>query len=253
MVLFGGPARANEFDPFDDVDRVGAYEVWGGADASARAWYAYSGVTVAPLGDIHADGLRLRVLQGAGEYKLEGNRTARKALSDLLVGYQFAADDMTVKVFAGWSMLATQIRGAETSAENAVVEHGPKIGTEVWLDWSEATWASFDVQYSTVRDTVAARARVGQRLDNDISAGPEIVYNRTTLTRDEVSSPDFNVIELGNTRFGAFVRYDWFGGEFSASGGLSIDVAQAGHTVQAERVRADRLSPYAAFTLLMQF
>ncbi|MBX9926243.1 MAG: cellulose biosynthesis protein BcsS [Hyphomicrobiaceae bacterium] len=241
-------AVANEFDPFDDVDRVGVYEVWGGADASARAWYAYSGVTVAPFSDIHADGLRLRMIQGVGEYKLEYGRTARKGVSDLLVGYQFAVDDITVKFFAGWSVLATQFRNADLSAGGVVVEHGPKLATEVWLDWSESAWASFDVNYSIVRETAAARLRIGQRVDNEISAGPEVVYNRTTLTPDEVSSPDPSIHELGNTRFGAFVRYDWFGGEFSASAGLSIDIAH-----QELQVKTDRLSPYAAFTLLMQF
>ena len=30
---------------------------------------------------------------------------------------------------------------------------------------------------------------------------------------------------IGNARIGAFVRYEWFGGEISASGGLAGDIS----------------------------
>lgn len=245
---FAGQGLAADFDPFDDIDRVGAYEVWGGADAAARTWFAYSGVTVAPWGDIHAEGFRFRAVQGVGGYEYRYDAATRvkvaKSVSDIMIGYQFGVDDFTIKAFAGWSVLARRFEVPSLGATEARIEHGPKIGAEIWLDWSETMWAALDVSLAAPRETFEFRARAGTRLDNEISAGPEFVIYSSDLSGEVIARGS----SYGTARMGAFVRYDWFGGEASLGGGLAADIEDPGSGVEAQR-----LSPYATLTVLMQF
>ncbi len=264
-VGLASPATAAEFDAFEDIDRVGAFEAWAGADATSRTWFAYSGVTAAVWGDIHADGFRLRAAQGVGGYSYRYDAATAvkvsKSVTDLMIGYQFGVDDYTLKAFAGWSVLARQFEVPSLGAVEQRIEHGFKAGVEVWLDWSEVTWASFDASFAQARSTIDARFRLGQRLDNDISAGPEVVFNRTDLSGEVIA----NGTDYGNARIGAFVRYDWFGGEISAAGGLSSDVTGSqsragppsgtgsGSSSSLPSIKAERHSPYGSVTVLFQF
>lgn len=250
------PAKSDEFDPFDDLDRVGAYEVWAGVDAATTTWLAYSGLTVAPFGDTHSDGFRLRSVSGLGQYRYEYSREKSgatnvkvdKAASDLLVGYQVGIDNLTVKGFLGWAFLARDFTiSGQTNARGTKFDHGPKASAELWLDWSEASWASLDIGYAAPRQTADVRLRFGQRLENEFSAGPEVVYHRTDLTGEVL---DVGRTDYGNVRLGAFVRYDWFGGEVSASGGISTDVTGT----SATRIEVPRTAaPYGTLTVLLQF
>jgi len=263
-VGFAFPATAAEFDAFEDIDRVGAFEAWAGTDVTSRTWFAYSGVTAAVWGDIHADGFRLRAAQGVGGYSYRYDAATAvkvsKSVTDLMVGYQFGVDDYTLKAFAGWSVLARQFEVPSLGAVEQRIEHGFKAGVEVWLDWSEVTWASFDASFAQARSTIDARFRLGQRLDNDISAGPEVVFNRTDLSGEVIATGT----DYGNARIGAFVRYDWFGGEISAAGGLSSDVTGSGSRATSSgngsgtrsslpSLKVERHSPYGSVTVLFQF
>ncbi len=72
-----GPLRAEPASP------PGWREVWAGADVSTKFWLLYSGVTVAPMGHIHSEGIRMRAAGGYGEYRYtdEVDPTAKPALS----------------------------------------------------------------------------------------------------------------------------------------------------------------------------
>lgn len=250
------PAHADEYDPFDDVDRVGAYEVWAGVDAAATTWLAYSGITVAPFGDTHSDGFRLRSVSGVGQYRYEYSRDksgkialeVNKATADLLLGYQASFDNLTAKGFLGWSLLAREFATKGSLDLRATkLDQGVKFATELWLDWSEASWASLDLSYAAARQTIDARLRIGQRLENVVSAGPELVFHRTDLSGEVIETAGRSA--LGNLRLGVFARYDWFGGEVSASAGVSTDITKATDAVEFER----SVSPYGTFTVLFQF
>lgn len=51
-------------------------EAWSGADATPNGWLIFSGITVAPLTQIHAQGVRFRLASGYGAYSYEGLRGA---------------------------------------------------------------------------------------------------------------------------------------------------------------------------------
>ena len=52
---------------------VAWWETWTGADATRNSWSLYSGLTIAPFGDIRKSGLRLRSVAGYGRYRYQGN------------------------------------------------------------------------------------------------------------------------------------------------------------------------------------
>lgn len=253
-IITGSSPNAAELDPFDDIDRVGAYEVWTGADVAGRTWLAYSGMTHAPFGDTHADGLRLRATSGFGRYRYDYDHATKvkveKAAADLSVGYQAEFDNATIKAFAGWAVLARDftVTGG-IDGRFSKLHHGFKLATEIWLDWSEVTWASLDAAYTDTRETVDARLRFGQRIETEVSLGLEAILNRTDLAGEVVELPGQQ--NYGNARIGVFVRYDWFGGEISASGGFSADVVR--NRSKGVGVSSDASSPYGAMTVLLQF
>lgn len=255
LFTLGGPAFSAEMDPFDDIDRVGGHEVWTGIDVFQRAWFSYAGVTVAPWGDTHTDGWRLRATAGAGHYSfLVGGRSSgdrkidhEKATGELLAGYQTQLDALTIKMFAGWAMLARRQRGASIEPR---MDQGVKIAAELWFDWSEATFASVDVAYADTRSAFDARLRVGQRVESNVTAGIEAIFNRLDVTDEAPSAPSTEAIALGTARGGVFVRYDWFGGEASLSGGIAFDATAS---PLGEPTRPTDISGYGAAVLLFQF
>jgi hypothetical protein len=246
------PLFAEELDPFDDTDRVGGYEVWVGADVARTTWLVYSGVTVAPWGDTHADGFRLRATAGHGGYRYNYDRATTvkvgKTSGDFSIGYQTQIDDLTVKAFAGWAVLSRTFDVPSLGVRTERVDHGFKVAAELWLDWSESAWMSLDAAYADTRSMLDLRLRAGQRIELDISAGLEAIWNRTDMSGEVQTTP--GQYSFGTGRIGAFVRYDWFGGEVSAAAGLATDIqGRSGKGIGV----SDSASPYGAVTVLFQF
>jgi hypothetical protein len=199
---------------------VSRFEFWAGAQASRQVWSLYTGTTVAPFADIQEDGLRLRVVGGYGAYRYAGPRAVgvsseivhfkgTVSFSDLLAGYQKQFGPVTVKAFAG--LAVAQYRLEPDDPETTI--RGPGVGAkgalETWWTITDRAWSSLDVSWSTLHDSYAARARLGWRFLPAVSAGLEAgaAGNR----------------ESDIARAGGFIRYEWTGGEISASGGLSSD------------------------------
>jgi hypothetical protein len=90
---------------------------------------------------------------------------------------------------------------------------GAKGVAEAWVNWSPGLWSQIDLAYATAHQTYSSRVRLGYRLTQSFSLGVEGGASGNTAS--------------DNARAGAFVRYEWLGGEVSASGGVSGDIAAA--------------------------
>lgn len=221
-------------------------EVWAGADVSSHVWLLYSGTTVAPLGDIWSDGLRLRAAGGYGRYsyhyhsehevggKERHDYEAALKFTDALIGYYKRLGPLTAKAFGGVSFIEHAITPFDP--HNAVI--GPDVGlkgvAEFWLNMTDKSWASLDLAYTTAHKTSAARSRLGYRLLPTVSLGLEAAFNG-------------NAEDMGG-RAGAFIRYEWFGGEISLGAGASN-----GTLGKSTSTIADDLKPYATINWVMQF
>lgn len=198
-------------------------EIWAGADAASHVWLVYSGITVAPHGDIFSEGIRLRVAGGYGGYTYIGERrgqlqtfTADTAYAEALVGYLKRLGPLTAKGFAGIAAIEHDVRPLDPENPVQGQEVGPKLVAEFWINMGASAWSSVDLSWTSAHQTSAARLRSGYRVWGDATLGVEAGLNANDLGED--------------ARAGLFARYAWNGGEFSLAGGFAgrfLDDAQS--------------------------
>ena len=246
----------------DPKDRPLSREVWSGADVSSNLWLVYSGATVAPFGQIHENGLRMRAVVGYGEYTytskaaVEKKFDAKTAFADVLVGYLYRYNSLTAKAFVGVSFVDHDITPFDTGNISIGSALGAKGVLEFWYNSGPKAWSSLDLAYSTAHETASVRMRSGYRLWPQVSIGVEGSLNIDGQAQCKIRLPtqkgchlkdnDTDVkslLDFGRT--GLFARYEWTGGEVSVSaGGL-------GQFVDAEG--SFNLDPYVTANWIMQF
>ena len=208
-------------------------ESWFGAEATANVWSIYSGLTWAPLGSVREDGWRVRLASGYGQYRyrtsIDGERQqvhGTAGFADLLVGYHVTTGDLTVKAFAGANFDGHALTPFDPGNPVADRMIGAKAALETWLTLGANDWAALDLSYSVAHASYYSRLRLGHRILPDVSIGLEggAYGNRAS----------------DNARGGGFLRYAWDGGEISASGGVSGDIAKP-------------TTPYATLVYLSRF
>jgi hypothetical protein len=258
-ILHTSPVRAEQ------ATSAGWREVWTGADVSADVWLVYSGVTVAPMGHIHSEGIRVRAADGYGEYRYSDKpfdgeiRTfqARTHFADVLVGYQTRFGELTAKAFIGASLISHDI--APFDDETLVIgsEVGVKGVLEFWLNMGPKAWGSLDLSWASAYDTRSARLRTGYRFWPSISVGLEGGVNvdaqgecrMQSEVQDGCRTAYDEIYDAANlldyARAGVFVRHEWSRGEVSVSGGV------LGGSFRGDDTSS--LSPYATLTWLTQF
>ena len=222
------------------------FELSAGAQAFSHAWSLYSGVTAAPSG-LGADGLRVRASAGYGAYSYSGRRPVGvgpetvtfhgvTTFGELLIGYQKQLGPVIVKGFAGLAAADHVLSPDDPETTIRGRSLGGKAALETWWTISDRTWSSFDVSWASVHDSYAARARLGWRLLPELSAGLE--------------AGAAGNLEGDAARLGGFLRYEWPGGELSASGGWSSDgVLQA---IQGNALTRSS-TPFGTFSWLTRF
>jgi hypothetical protein len=216
------------------------FEMWVGAEAFARVWALYSGGNYAPFGDITKDGFRVRVVGGYSQYSYVSSRwtgTQEKdfrfhganSFADLIAGYHKQLGPLTIKILGGVTLIDRTLDDPEPL--NAGTDVGAKALLELWWNVSERTWTSLDLSWTTLEDVYGARARLGWRAWPLLSLGIE---------GGALTNQDYRI-----GRLGAFVRYEWAGGELSLSGGIADN--------DFEGSSADSRGPYATINLLTRF
>jgi hypothetical protein len=217
-------------------------EISVGAQASREAWSIYSSATVAPLGALSEDGLRLRTTGGYGAFRYSGLRASggsselvrfrgTVSFADLLVGYHRQLGPVTLKLYAGAAAARHTIDPFDPEAEVQGAGVGGKAAVETWWTISDMAWAQLDVSYATLHESYAGRLRFGWRVVPVLSTGVEV-------------AADGNV-DGSSGRVGGFLRYEWAHGEVSASAGLMTDWADV------ERI--DARGGYATISWLNRF
>lgn len=206
------PANADLPSPF----LSGALEVWSGGEMTRGTRGAWTGMNWAPLGKIEDPGFRVRFAGGSGQYRTDDKQMGQSlsiygtsAFADLLVGYQWSLGATTLKLFAGGTFNGQlQVATSDAYPEIATAT-GAKVVAEAWINITPETFAQIDLSAATAHRSYTSRVRYGYRLTRAIALG---------LEGGSIGS------EEGRTlRAGLFARYEWLGGEISASGGLASD------------------------------
>lgn len=199
------------------------YETWGGGDGSGSALSLYGGMTASLFEDIRGNGVRLRTTASYGTYRytrpyaLAGGRAWQEfrgtmSSADLLLGYQHAFGPWIIKVFAGASqerhdIVAHGAGGLSIDDGNGV--QGERLGfkgaLETWLNIANVAFVQTDLSWSAPFKAYGTRVRAGYRLNPAFSTGLEAAVHGNA-NHDE-------------GRLGAFLRFEWTGGEVSVSAG----------------------------------
>jgi hypothetical protein len=211
-------------------------ELFAGVDHAGGPWALWTGVTLAPFGSIRDEGWRLRAVAGGGRYTFTGQAFGEPSPSryqgihifaDALIGYQMQLGPWTAKAFAGIAYKDRVEFSKSTGSVSRVARTGAKLALENWFTLTERAWATLDGNWSSAGQAYWTRGRLGYRIWNDLSIGPE-----AGASGDDATS---------RTRFGGFARYAWDRGEVTLSAGVMQDRD------------ADRSEPYAAVEFLMRF
>lgn len=225
-----------------------------GADAGTDYWFLYSGATFAPYGDMHANGFRLRATGGYGAYEYLGpfkqRYEATTSFYEGLFGYLQQLGPLTAKAFVG----VAQIDHRTTERHRPGVLDGSEFGfkgvVELWLNVDEDWYASLDLSYASAHETRSARARIGYRVDPNLSFGLEARFNQDSQADYKMSAaerPELQTDALDYTWVGAFARYEWETGEISASGGINAG------GLNSHGSFGDDLLAYATLNFLTRF
>ena len=250
-VLAAGVAAAGSVAPAQggeaDNQPVPHVEFYSGAEAFRQAWSLYTGATLAPFGSILEDGWRVRLAGGYGAYSYSGARAfgptsrlvdfdGKASFAEVLIGYHQQVGPLSIKLYGG--VTASQHQITPDDPETAIRGRGlgGKAVLESWWDITETTWTSLDLAWASLYDSYSARARLGWRLTPSLSAG---------LEAGAGGNVEGNIV-----RGGAFVRYEWAGGELVASGGVAND--RLLEDVANPRA-ADASVPYGTVSWLMRF
>ncbi len=257
--IFQNPALANDDRINQQVisQEIGKpaprhYEVFAGADAANTVWLIYAGTTLAPFGDIHEDGLRLRFSGGYGQYKYysrsslspfqERQYRATTHFQDALIGYLKRMGPLTTKAFIGVAQIDHQVFPFDHGNIVQGTNFGAKGVLEFWLNMGDHAWGSLDLSWSQAHNTRSARSRVGFKVLPSLSLGLEAAINVDAQAEykltDEVLSHRSTTFDF--IRVGGFARMDWYGGEISSSAGLLGDFTH-------------NQSPYVTVNWLKQF
>jgi hypothetical protein len=197
------------------------FEFWMGATAYANVWSLYSGSTIAPFGNVQENGIRLRLTGGYGEDRYSNQTPAGSqsfrgsgSFADLLVGYHAQLGPLTVKTFAGATMLDRQTAPHDPSAELLGTGWGAKAVLETWLNVGERAWTAVDLSWTSLYESYSARGRLGWRLTPALSIGLEASAIGNVAT------------DIAGA--GVFLRYETATGELSLSGGVTNDGPREG-------------------------
>ena len=231
-----GMARAEDADK---ADKLPYYEISGGGDLAGPSWSVYASTTIAlsalgfgaPAG-IQEDGWRLRTGAGYWRYSdrpvkwVPGVGETRVALkrngsfADLLLGYHKNFGSLTVKAYGGiaYSNESWLQDGVDDGSPGSAL--AAKVLAETWLNLTPVSFAQLDAGWTSLRNTITARARLGYRITPSLSIGPEAGYWSNIDAESDAGVTAW--------RYGGFARFEWNSGEVSLSAG-SVDDANAAY------------------------
>lgn len=207
-----------------------SHELWVGAHVAGDTWFAYTGGTTAPFGNLNENGFLLRAVGGHGEYHFRGRQRAATGelqplkfedsvtFTDALAGYRFQLGSLTATAFVGLAFVDHNVSsppGFDAAVTGAA--WGPKAQVELWYETGGMSWVALNASYTTAHDTYSVGTRSGLRLGTSgFSVGTELhIDNRTAAGLDLTGA---------YARGGGFIRYAWDLGEISVSGGVAVDL-----------------------------
>lgn len=186
---------------------TGSTYAWNGYGLTNTFAGTYVGFVTAFNRQLLDDGFLLRADGLGGQYSVSSNNGYSRHVNiygaDLMLGYR-------KHIGQGW--LSTYIGGAFETDQNdnpSTTIRGTRGGAKVYMEYFGSLNANFDVNaygtYSTVFSTYEAAGRLGYKVNDKVTIGPEVSTYGNESYRD--------------VRFGSFITWQTSFGELTLSGG----------------------------------
>ena len=150
--------------------------------------------------------------------------------ADAMAGYHLQLGSLTLKPFAGISMVEHWSTPVDPVSRINGRSIGAKVSLDTWWRINSTAWLNVDGAWSQVQETASLRARLGYRLFEDFSVG--------------IEAAALSDVSQEMRRAGLFLRYAWEKGEVSVGGGVSG---------RSWDDAARHAQPYVGITLLGRF
>ena len=177
-----------------------------GADVARDSTYGWTGLVAAPVGLLHEDGLRLRVMGGAGAYRYRtgnvpgGVNAAATVSAELMVGYRFSLAGTFITTYVGGHVENQSLATADPGHAAQGTEAGIKLALELYRRFTPRIFVTASASVSTVHDAHYARATVGYEFADTFALGIEAAVNGDARY-DEPRAGVFVQSNLGSTGF----------------------------------------------------
>ncbi len=143
-------------------------------------------------GGIREDGWRLRSgagywrysdrpvkwVPGVGETRVGTKRNG--SFADLLLGYHKSLGPLTVKAYGGIAYANERWLQDGADGGSPGSDFAAKVMVESWLNLTPVSFAQLDAGWTSLRDTITARARLGYKIMPSLSLGRKPASGRTS-------------------------------------------------------------------------
>ncbi|MCC6946351.1 MAG: cellulose biosynthesis protein BcsS [Bradyrhizobiaceae bacterium] len=192
-VLAGAAALAAAFvpapaQPADAPLQMVSPEPWslrdrlfffGGADLARDSRFAWAGMTGAPDGLLHEDGLRIRVAGGVGRYRYRtgalpgGTNEVDVTSGELLVGYRHALGTTTITAYAGALVENQDLHMPDPGHSTAGTSAGVKAALEFFNRPAENWFVAASAAASSVNRNYHGRIAAAHEHPSGFALGAE--------------------------------------------------------------------------------
>ncbi|MBK8091788.1 MAG: cellulose biosynthesis protein BcsS [Verrucomicrobiaceae bacterium] len=177
---FAGTSTCTSCTPTAPVP-TGSYAntVFAGYDFRHDSYYMHGGIQHDLNGNMGDGGLYLRAFTGFGSYNYDtipgaGHTTGQLFDADLGLGYRLPVGSFVLGAYAG-----AHLRDRNLTAIDPANPVGTDWGARFVLD-AHGSLGAFDIgligQYSTIENAIWTRARVGYKVCERVTVGPEFIY-----------------------------------------------------------------------------
>jgi hypothetical protein len=150
-----------------------------GLDVARDSAFGWAGVTAAPVGLLSEDGLRLRIMGGAGRYRYRtsvapgGINEGNVGTGEIMLGFRGSLAEASVTVYLGAHVEDQRLAAPDPGNAAAGTAAGVKAAIETHLR-IDATWTlTASAAASTVHRSYHARAAVAREIALGVATGFE--------------------------------------------------------------------------------
>ncbi len=136
-------------------------ELAGGAVVTVDDRFGYAQSTFAPRGGLDRPGLRINVLLGGGNYRLDNGTWVDKTLANALAGWAFWSGNRGAAVYAG---ITYEDHASPPSQAKSGEAFGAAVRGEGWWRLDASTLFSAGAAYSSPHEEVSGRVAVDRQI-----------------------------------------------------------------------------------------